>query len=47
MVASDTFGTTSGDAARSFVPAMALLVAAIAVGRWHWEEAGVNAVAAP
>ena len=47
MVASDTFDTTSGDAARSFVPAMALLVAAVAVGRWHWDEAEINAAAAP
>jgi hypothetical protein len=47
MVASDTFGTTSGDAARSFVPSLALLVAAIAIGRWHWDEAEINAAAAP
>jgi len=45
MVASDTFGTTSGDAARAFVPAIALLVAAIAIGRLHWQEAGIDAVA--
>jgi hypothetical protein len=43
MVASDTFGTTSGDAARAFVPAVALLVASMAVGRLHWEEAGITA----
>jgi hypothetical protein len=46
MVASDTFGTTSGDAARAFVPAVALLVAAMAIGRLHWEEAGVSATSA-
>jgi hypothetical protein len=46
MVASDTFGTTSGDAARAFVPAIALLVAAVGIGRLHWEEAGISAASA-
>jgi hypothetical protein len=47
VVASDTFGSDRGDAARSFVPAIALLIAAVGIGRWHWDEAEINATAAP